>query len=377
MSHFTQKLPLIRKNLSQREDRIYLNTGVIGPLSAAAKLAAAEALFSAGEKNGYQILREIGDKTRGSIARLVHALPEEIALKNSTTHGIYEALWSLPWNQGDEVLISDVEHHAVIRPLLLLADRYGIVIRYFETREGKSLESFTAALSDKTKLAAFSHVSYITGERLPAKELTAAAHQRGVPVLIDGAQAVGAVEVDLEDLGVDYYSLPGQKWLFGPQGTAALFVRKGILEGYHPLINNAEKPYPYQDEKISTDIRRFEPAAPNGFVLAGLGASVDWLLEEVGKTEAFAAIAATVAYVREQLAALKGITLITPDNSAGLVSLKVLTKDPKALLAYLEEQRISARTVDPFGYVRLSFSYFVTPEETGRLLESLRKFLNS
>jgi L-cysteine/cystine lyase len=306
---------------------------------------------------------------------LVHAAPEEIALKNSTTHGIYEALWSLPWNKGDEVLISDVEHHAIIRPLLLLAERYGIVIRYFETREGKSVPSFTGALSDKTKLAAFSHVSYITGERLPVKELAAAAHQRGIPVLIDGAQAVGAVEVDLEDLGADYYSLPGQKWLFGPQGTAALFVRKAILEKYHPRINDAEKPYPYQDEKVSTDIRLFEPAAPNGFVLAGLGASVDWLLDEVGKAEAFAAIAATTAYVREQLAALKGITLITPDNFAGLVSLKPLQKDPKEFLAFLGEQKISARTVAPFDYVRLSFSYFVTREETDRLLESIRKFL--
>ncbi|MDR1904704.1 MAG: aminotransferase class V-fold PLP-dependent enzyme [Treponema sp.] len=376
MSDFSKRLLSIRKNLSQRDDRIYLNTGVIGPLSAAAKLAAAEILFSSGEKNGYQLLREIAEKTRGSLARLLNAAPGEIALKNSTTHGIYEALWSLPWQKGDEVLISDVEHHAITRPLLQLADRYGIVVRYFSTKDGKSAASFKGALSDKTRLAAFSHVSYITGERIPAKELIAAAHQRGVPVLIDGAQAVGAVDVDLKDLDVDYYSLPGQKWLFGPQGSAALFVRQDVLEQYKPAINDTEKPYPYQNEKIAIDIRRFEPALPNSFVLAGLGASVDWFLEEVGKKDAFSTIADTVSYVRNQLASIEDISLITPDSFAGLVAIKVLKKDPKELLSYLGEQKIFARTVDPFGYLRLSFSYFVTPEETDRLLTSIRTFLS-
>jgi L-cysteine/cystine lyase len=377
MADFVKRLPLIRKHLSQNGGAVYVNTGVIGPLSAAAKLALSQAVFSAGEKNGYQTLQEAAAGTKPQIARLINAGPEEIALKNNTTHGIYETIRSLSWQKGDEIVISDVEHHAIIRAALDLQDRYGVVIRYFSTRGGRILDSLSAAFSAKTRLAAFSHVSYITGEKLPAKEIVQAAHEKNVPVLIDGAQAAGAIPVDVRDLGVDYYSLPGQKWLFGPQGTGALYVRKSILDNYDPAVNRREKPFPYQDEKLPTGIRRFEPVLPGGFALAAFGASVEWFLDEVGREDAFAAIAATAGYVREKLAGLEGLRLITPVDFAGLVSFQVLKKDPKELLACLAEKKIFARTVDPFGYVRFSFSYFNSLEEADRLLDSVREFIGS
>ncbi|MDR1637847.1 MAG: aminotransferase class V-fold PLP-dependent enzyme, partial [Treponema sp.] len=119
------------------------------------------------------------------------------------------------------------------------------------------------------------------------------------------------------------------------------------------------------------------PVLPGGFALAAFGASVEWFLDEVGPEDAFAAIAATAGYVREKLADLEGLRLITPAEFAGLVSVQVLKKDPKELLAYLAEKKIFARTVDPFGYVRFSFSYFNTPEEADRLLDRVKEFLCS
>jgi selenocysteine lyase/cysteine desulfurase len=151
-------------------------------------------------------------------------------------------------------------------------------------------------------------------------------------------------------------------------------VRKSILDGYDPAINHTEKPYPYQNEALSTDIRRFEPVSPNSFALAGFGASVDWLLDEVGAADAFAAIAGTVSYVRDGLKAIDGITLITPGSFAGLIALKSAKGESKELLAFLNERNIFARTVDPFGYLRLSFSYFITQEEADRLLKAVKEF---
>jgi selenocysteine lyase/cysteine desulfurase len=154
-------------------------------------------------------------------------------------------------------------------------------------------------------------------------------------------------------------------------------VRKSILDGYDPPANRWEKPFPYQDEKLPGGIRRFEPVLPGGFALAAFGASVEWFLDEVGPDDAFAAIAETAGYVREKFAGLDGLRLITPAGFAGLVSVQVLNKDPKELLARLGEKKIFARTVDPFGYVRFSFSYFNTREEADRLLDSVKEFLGS
>jgi L-cysteine/cystine lyase len=374
MASFQEKLPIIRKNLSQNGETIYLNTGVIGPLSSAAKLAAAQSIFGSGEKSGFFPPRNTPAPAKIAVARLINAAPEEIALKNSTTHGIYETLFSIDWKEGDEILTSDLEHHAILRPLLQLQDRYGIAIRYFAASGERNVDAFKEALSPKTKLAAFSHVSYFNGERLPAKELVAAAHRRNVPVLIDGAQAAGAFSVDVRDLDVDYYSLPGQKWLFGPQGTGALYVRRSILDSYDPKANHIEKPFPYGEEHLFTDIRRFENAPPAGIVQAGFAAAVNWLLDEVGTEAAFGNIAHTVSVFKKGAAGIEGLELITPESGAGLVSLKPLKADPGKLLAFLKEKNILARTVDPFGYVRFSFSYFITPEEIEQVLTALKSY---
>jgi L-cysteine/cystine lyase len=374
MASFQEKLPVIRKNLSQNGETIYLNTGIIGPLSSAAKLAAAQAIFGSADKNAFFPPPNIPVPAKTAVARLINADPGEIALKNSTTHGIYETLFSIDWKAGDEILISDLEHHAILRPALQLQDRYGVGIRYFAAGGEHTVRAFQEALSPKTKLAAFSHVSYFNGGRLPAKELIAAAHQRNVPVLIDGAQSAGAISVDVRDLDVDYYSLPGQKWLFGPQGTGALYVRRSILDAYDPRANQIEKPFPYGEERVFTDIRRFENAPPARIAQAGFAASVNWLLDEVGTEAAFESIAHRVSAFKKGAAGIEGLQILTPESGAGLVSLKPVKADPKELLAFLKEKNILARTVDPFGYVRFSFSYFITPDEVEQVLEALRAY---
>jgi L-cysteine/cystine lyase len=371
MASFEEKLPIIRKNLSQTGEEIYLNTGVIGPLSSAAKLAAAQSLFSSGHVFS---LPGSAAPAKVAVARLINADPAEIALKNSTTHGIYEALFSIDWKEGDEALTSDLEHHAILRPLLQLQERYGVRIRYFAASGKNSVDAFEETLSPKTKLAAFSHVSYLNGEGLPAKELVAAAHRRGVPALIDGAQASGAIPVDVRDLDADYYSLPGQKWLFGPQGTGALYVRRSIIDAYDPKANRIEIPFPYGEEHIFTDVRRFESAPPARIAQAGFAASVNWLLDEVGAEAAFGNIARIVSAFKKGVAGIKGLRLATPESCAGLVSLKPVRADPKKLLAFLKEKNILARTVDPFGYIRFSFSYFISPEEVDQVLEALASY---
>jgi len=368
----------VRRGLGLKDGQVYLNTGVIGPLSAAALAAIHAAAESTRESNGYAVARAAADAARAAAARLLGAGAGEVALKNSTTHGILEAFGTFRWQAGDEIVISDLEHHAIVRAAFTAAARHGVVVKYFKGAEGAA--SLEGQLTAKTKLVAFSHVSFITGERLDAEGLVAAAHAKGVPVLIDGAQSVGAFPVDVKALDVDYYSFPGQKWLFGPQGTGGLYVRRSALDAWRPRVNDAVKQFPYDAEKIFTDIRRFEYAPPAAAVLAGFGASVSWLLDEVGPGEAFRAIADTTAGFREAAArigaASGGFDVATPEDHAGLVSLKPRGADPKAALAHLKERGVLARTVEPFGYVRFSFSWFVTEDDVTRTLEALHDFFN-
>ncbi|MDR1600655.1 MAG: aminotransferase class V-fold PLP-dependent enzyme [Oscillospiraceae bacterium] len=375
MSDIHNNLNQYRAALSQRDGKIYLNTGITGPLSAAAKLAVSDWLFAQQEKNGYLAAKELAEKAQGLVARLIGAEPGEIALKNSTTHGIYEAIFSLDWSEGDEAVISNREHHAVIRPLLRLRERYGIVIRFFETQPD-AVASLSAQLSSRTKLVAFSHVSYITGERLPAKELIAAAHERGVPVVIDGAQSAGAIPLDARDMDVDYYSLPGQKWLFGPQGTGALYVAKRIVDAYKPITDDETLPEPYQDEKLSADIQRYAPAPPSALAVSGFAASLEWLLDTVGLDGLYGAIADISAYAISELSKLDGITVITPEDSrAGLVSFRSDARPAKDLLERLKDSDIHARLVPPLDYVRLSLAFFIRKEDVDRLVEVVRGFV--
>src|SRR5262249_48027763 len=127
------------------------------------------------------------------------------------------------WRSEDEVLTSTVEHPGIVAPLHHLARRSGVSLRTVAP------EAVAYAITDHTRLVAVSHVSFSTGACLPIAEIASAARDTGALLLVDGAQAVGALPVDVHALDVDAYAFPGQKWLCGPEGTGALYVRPGLM----------------------------------------------------------------------------------------------------------------------------------------------------
>ena len=202
----------------------YLNAGTFGPLPRAT-IAAMQAVERRELEEGrssrayFQRVLDEREVLRAELARLLGTHPERIALTSSTTEGCNIVVRGLGVGPGDEVVTTDSEHPGLFGGLVAS----GATLRIATIRERPSadiLSTIQAQITPRTRLIAISHVSWLDGAVLPVREL--AGH--GVPVLVDGAQGAGAIPVNVEDLGADYYTISAQKWLLGPSATGALYV---------------------------------------------------------------------------------------------------------------------------------------------------------
>lgn len=179
-------------------------------------------------------MAEIEPRLRARLAASFGAASNEVALTHSTSEGINIVSWSVPWKPGDEVVISNQEHPANIIPWYNLRDRFGIRIEQVDLDSGADiLAGVRAAITDRTRLVSLSHVSRNNGRRISDAESATLARElraRRIRFHLDGAQGPGSVPVSFRALGCDYYSTCGHKWLLGPKGTGALFVRRDVLD---------------------------------------------------------------------------------------------------------------------------------------------------
>jgi L-cysteine/cystine lyase len=226
------------------------------------------------------IVRGVRDRA----ARLIGADVEEVALLNTTTEGMNTALRGLGLGSGDEVIVCNLEHNAVMVPAYYARLREGFAVNVVrlpsadETAES-ILDEFARAMTAATKLLVLSHVSWNRGTRLPMREICEMAHARGALVCVDAAQSAGHIDFDVRDLGCDILAFPGHKWLLGPDGAAFLYVRRDLIERLQPLavVHGANRHYDYHGnfEYANDDIHKFELTTHSGPVLAGLSVALD------------------------------------------------------------------------------------------------------
>lgn len=172
------------------------------------------------------------ETARATLARLINATPDEIAFTTQFSTAANIVIEGLDWREGDEILVTDQEHPALLIPLANMARRRGLVIKRMTVSHDADamLASFQSLLSPRTKLVAVSHVTTDSGDTLPAAEITRLAHANGSLVLFDGAHSVGQFPVDVRALDCDFYAIVGYKWLFGPYPSAALYIRRDLLD---------------------------------------------------------------------------------------------------------------------------------------------------
>lgn len=373
-------LTAIRRELPAVERCVYLNTGSAGPMPR----RAAETLRSAlarelDEGRGWIHLasaaRERREALRASVAALLGAEPGEIALTHHTSDGMNIVLWGLDWQPGDEVLTTDAEHEGGLVPLYLLHRRRGVAVKFARLGSGsaeEALAAIRAGLGPRTRLVMVSHVSFSTGARLPLAEIAAAAHAKGARVLVDGAQSAGALPVDVKALGVDFYAVPGQKWLLGPEGTGALYVRGDALAALQPTFASyaSVRPGSVAPDAVALEpaegARRFEVGTVFAPGEAAWQAALEWLAE-LGWPELHARIAALAALARTRLSEIPGVRVTTPPNAAGLLHFEVHGRDPAHVVDALRARGFMVRMTPHPPRVRVSVGFFNTEEEIARL----------
>jgi L-cysteine/cystine lyase len=354
----------LRREFPALDRLAYLNAGSNGPVPRRA-LDAARASIERQAHDGrsgrafIESLVEGAGRLRARVAGLLGCEPGELALTGSTTDGVNAVLCSLGLGPGDEVLTSDEEHPGVLAPLAALRDR-GVGVRVAPFGE------IAGAVDERTSLVACSHVSWITGSVVDCGALAAT----GVPVLLDGAQGLGALPVDVRALGCDFYAASGQKWLCGPNGAGYLYVRAGRCAelpppwpGYGTLVD-ASAPL---DSPFHVDARRFDVSGfPAAHQLAWALAALD-VLEDAGlaRVQARAVAGAGALAGRLEAAGLE----LAPRGESTLVSWRA--DDPPGQVAALAERGLVVRDLPTTSYVRASVGAWNGDEDIDRLVEAV------
>lgn len=342
------------------ERKAYLNAGTAGPVPAAAVRAAQEAARVALEEGRsgayYERLMPLRDRLRAAYAGVLGAEARDVALTTSTSDGVVRVLLGLDLRAGDEILTAPDEHPGLLGPLVAARDRLGVVIRT------APLAELAGAVTDRTKLVACSHVSWVTGALAPA-ELA----QAGVPVLLDGAQGAGAVDVDVAELGCAFYAASGQKWLCGPVGTGCLYVApawRDQLVATGPTYVALADPSAGLDARVREDAGRHDtPSQSLGSVAAALAAHD--VLAEAGWTEVRTRACDLAASLAQRLA--EAGRTVAPRGRSTLVTWEV-EGDPEAEVARLAEAGVVVRFLPGTPYVRASVGAWNDEDDLARLL---------
>ena len=349
----------LRSQFPVLERLAYLNAGTNGPVPRPALEAAEASLRRQAEegRSGSEFFEEMlgrADELRARIAALIGAGAGEVALNGSTTDGVNSVLHALDLRPGDELLTSDEEHPGVLAPLAAARAR-GLRVRV------APFDELADAVAPGTRMVVCSHVSWMTGKVVDAVSLAAT----GTPVLLDGAQGLGAVPVDVNALGCEFYAASGQKWLCGPNGIGYVYARADRIAelrapwpGYHAL----DDPHEPLDSPLHTDARRLGTGYPPHHHLQWAHAALD-VLEAPGIEAVQQRAAELAAGLVERLEA-RGVEL-APRGRSTLVSF--VAGDPPAVLERLLAAGIVLRDLPGTSYLRASVGAWTTEEELDRL----------
>jgi cysteine desulfurase/selenocysteine lyase len=355
------------------ENLIYLNHAGVAPLAKPAADAMQRLTEDACRWGSFHYSQwlEAYQGLRLAAARLIGALPEEIAIVKNTSEGIATLAMGLDWRPGDQVVVFREEFPANYLPWKRLEAR-GVRLRELSILD--PLEAIEQACRG-AKLLAVSFVQYLSGYRADLEAIGGLCRRHGCLFFVDAIQGLGAFPLDVRRAQVDALAADGHKWLLGPEGCGILFVRREVQERIEPVEfgwTNAARfdDYGNRDLTLRPDAGRYECGTLNTVGCFGLRAAIEFLLE-IGIEPIGAAVQALGDRLAEGVAA-KGYELLgarSPATGAGIVSFRKDGMDSRAVVRHLKDRGIVVAARQ--GWVRASPHFYISPEQIDRLLEEL------
>jgi cysteine desulfurase/selenocysteine lyase len=328
------------------------------------------------------------EAAREAVARLINApQTESIVFTKGGTQAINIVANGVNIQPGDEIVLSVMEHHSNIVPWHFLRERRGAVLKWLDIDDDGCIDlaAFDALIGPRTKMVAISHMSNVLGARTPAAEIVRIAHAKGVPVLLDGCQAVVHSRVDVQALDVDFYAFTGHK-LYGPTGIGVLFGKRDLLAQWPPFEGGGEMIDIVERERVlyNEPPHRLEAGTPPILEAIGLKAAIDWY-----EAQDRIAVEAHEAMLRDRaMDALRGLNWVTlhgqaPDK-ASIIAFSVEGAHPHDIAQILDRQGVAIRAghhcAQPLmqrlgvsATARASFACYNTAEEVDSFIEALHK----
>lgn len=336
---------------------------------------------------------ELQEKTRRHVRDFINAASEEeVIFTRGTTEAInlVAASYGDRFHDGDEIILSVMEHHANIVPWQLLQRHKDIKLRVvdIDSRGMLDLDQYRSYFNERTVMAAFCHVSNVLGTVNPVKEMIAEAHSHGVPVLVDGAQASPHLKIDVRDLDCDFYAFSSHK-MYGPTGVGVLYGRRRLLESMPPYQGGGEmiKHVSFSHTTFADLPFKFEAGTPDFIDIAAFDKALDFI-EETGLEKMEAHERELLDYTTPRLLEIPGITVYgtAPDKSA-VISFLADGIHPYDVGMLLDKLGVAVRTghhcamplmerLGIAGTVRASYAVYNTFEEADAFIAALRKALS-
>lgn len=390
-----QDFPILSREVNGKP-LVYLDNGASAqkPQAVIDAVTTAYSMEYANVHRGLHFLSNLAtdkyEAVRGTIARFLGAASEdEIVLNSGTTEGINMVAygWAMPRMQaGDEIVLSVMEHHANIVPWHFLRERQGVVLKWVDVDAAGDLDPQRVidAIGPKTKLVAVTQLSNVLGTPVDVKTITTAAHERGVPVLVDGSQGAVHMPVNLQDLGCDFYAITGHK-LYGPSGSGAIYVKANRMAEMRPFLGGGDMIRDVTKDGVSYSDppMKFEAGTPGIVQTIGLGVALEYL-SNIGMDKIATHEAELARYAKQRLNGLNWLNVQgnAPDKAAIFSFTLDGAAHPHDISTVLDKRGVAVRAghhcaqplLAHFGLnasCRASFGMYNTKDEVDALVDAL------
>lgn len=389
----TPELDHLRSETPGTQHRIHLNSAGASLMPAPVLKTIMNHLALEVEIGGYEAAKQEAtriDEVYKSVARLLNAHTDEIALFANATLGWQAAFYALPFKTGDRILTARTEYAANLVAYKSVAERTGAVVEIIPDKNNGETDPFAldSMIDERVKLVSITWIPTNGGLMNPVAEIGRITRRHGIPYLVDACQTAGQFPIDVEEIGCDILTAAGRKFLRGPRGTGFLYIRRAIRDLLTPLmIDHFAAPWTINGYQLRPDARRFETWENNIAAQLGLGRAVDYALA-IGLERIAARCTKLADLLRDQLGRLPSVALCDlGTDRAAIVSIKVDGQTAEELRIRLEKQLINVHVSKPGGtpldtqsrrlpdLLRISPHYYNTEAEIDQCVTALRHAL--